>query len=82
MPSKTEEKQMQIYLPLEQSLLHGPVQSVCSRTEKAATTESGVCRVFDRAPVAESNRKWLSENKSLTSCFLLFKMSAQLQLKT
>lgn len=57
MPSKTEEKQMQIYLPLEQSLLHGPVQSVCSRTEKAATTESGVCRVFDRAPVAESNRK-------------------------
>lgn len=37
--------------------MHGPVQSAYSRTEKAATAESGVCRVFDRAPVAGSNRK-------------------------
>lgn len=46
-----------LYLPQEQSLLRGPVRSVYSMTEKAVTAESGVCRVFDRAPVAESKRK-------------------------
>lgn len=39
-------------LPLESNQLHGPAQSAYNRTEKAATTESGVCRVFDRVLVA------------------------------
>lgn len=55
---KLEDKQMHdvLYLPREQSLLHGPVRSVYSMTERAVTAESGVCRVFDRAPVAESKK--------------------------
>lgn len=32
--------------------MHGSDQSACNKTEKAATTENGVCRVFDRAPIA------------------------------
>lgn len=40
-------------LPQEQSLLHGPVQSAYSKTERAEAAESVVCRVFDRVPVAK-----------------------------
>ena len=46
-----------MHLPQELSLFHGTVLSVYSKTEKAAAAESGVCRVFDRAPAAASQRE-------------------------
>lgn len=49
-------------LPPEQSLLHRPVQSVYSRIEKAEAAESGACRVFDRAPVAEKEKHVRKKN--------------------
>ena len=55
-----------MYLPREWSLLHGPVQSAYSRTERAAAAESGVCRVFDRAPVAERQKCGCEQKASLT----------------
>ena len=62
---------MQLDLPVEWSLSCGPVQSAYSRTEKAATTESGVCRVFDKAPVARGKSKdfWVKHlvNHKLTN---------------
>lgn len=49
---KVKDNKRKTDLPLESSLLHGPAQSAYNKTEKAASTESGVCRVFGRAPVA------------------------------
>lgn len=41
-----------IYVPQGPSLWCEPDQSAYSKTEIAAVVESGVCRVFDKAPVA------------------------------
>lgn len=48
-----KEDQKTMCLPQEWSLLHGPVQSAYSKTERAEAAENVVCRVFDRVPVAK-----------------------------
>lgn len=53
-PKKDDKKLM--YLPQQQSLLCGPVQPAYSKTEKVEEAESGVCRVFDRVPVAAQKK--------------------------
>lgn len=72
-----------MYLPREWSLLHGPVQSAYSRTERAAAAESGVCRVFDRAPVAERQKSGCEQKVSLgwvslSTPILLYTLSGRL----
>lgn len=41
-----------VHVPQGPSLRCEPDQSAYSKTETAAVVESGVCRVFDKAPVA------------------------------
>lgn len=54
-----------MYLPQERSLLCGPVQSVCSKTERAEAAESVACRVFDTVPVAKGEKKLVLGKKTM-----------------
>lgn len=67
MVSKIRDKH-KVYLLGVSNLLRGPAQSAYSRTERAVTAESGVCTVFDRAPVAEKEEQFIIHKNVSFKC--------------